>query len=61
MLEAANACGFQLNTNAATAILIALQFLIDTGNVIVIILHVTTQNSHLAIQLLMGCFHHTHL
>ena len=50
-----------LGGNAAAAVILTLQLFFDTGNVLVIVLHVAAQHSHLAVQLLMGGFQHVHL
>ena len=49
-----------LSYNAPAAILLALQFLLDPGKVGQVVLHISLENRHLPLQLLMGSAEHIH-
>ena len=51
----------QLGADTAAAVFLALQFLLNTGNIGVIVLDIALQDRDLSIQLLMGGIHHTDL
>ena len=47
-----------LGRNAAAAVLLALQFFLNSGNIIVVVLHIAPEHRHLAVQLLVGAGEH---
>ena len=50
-----------LGCDATAAVIFILHFIPDTGNIGPVVVHIAPQHSHLAIQLLVGRFHHSNL
>ena len=49
-----------LGIDAAAAIVLTLQFFLNTGNIGIVVVHVAPQHGHLTVQLLMGGLEHIH-
>ena len=50
-----------LGHDAAGAVLLALEFFLNPGDVGVVVLHIAPEDSHLSVQLLVGALEHVHL
>ena len=54
-------CLLDLGIDAAAAVILTLQFFLNTGNIGIVVVHVAPQHGHLAVQLLMGGLEHIDL